>query len=302
MADLHAPFRGSAAIAAGLVSRRSLHRNFRAVYRDVYVPRDQELTPSVKAKAAWVWSDETATVAGLSAAALLGCRWIDDRHPAELMRRNGKPAKGILIHRDELDSDEICDVGGVAVTTAARTAFDLGRRGDLSKAAILLDALGNATDLSDADVRTVVDRHRGARGIVQLRQALDLMDPGAESPQESRTRLLLVRSGLPVPTTQIKVVDEFGHLIARLDMGWPQWRVAVEFDGAQHWLDPVQRTRDINRFAELEECGWRIIRVNSQLLRTAPGLVVERVVTALRAAGCPIEWPLETRFSLKYVS
>ncbi|APE16210.1 endonuclease domain-containing protein [Mycolicibacterium pallens] len=218
------------------------------------------------------------------------------------MRRNGKPAKGILIHRDELDSDEICDVGGVAVTTAARTAFDLGRRGDLSKAAILLDALGNATDLSDADVRTVVDRHRGARGIVQLRQALDLMDPGAESPQESRTRLLLVRSGLPVPTTQIKVVDEFGHLIARLDMGWPQWRVAVEFDGAQHWLDPVQRTRDINRFAELEECGWRIIRVNSQLLRTAPGLVVERVVTALRAAGCPIEWPLETRFSLKYVS
>ncbi|MCV7347367.1 endonuclease domain-containing protein [Mycolicibacterium rhodesiae] len=302
MVDLEEPFRGSAAIAAGLVSRRSLHRNYRAIYRDVYVPRDQELTPAVKAKAAWAWSDKTATVAGLSAAALLGCRWIDDRHPAELMRRNGKPVNGILIHRDELDPDEICDVGGIAVTTAARTAFDLGRRGNLEEAVILLDALGNATGLSDADVRAVVDRRRGARGIVQLRQALDLTDPGAESPQESRTRLLIVRSGLPIPTTQIKVLDEFGHLIARLDMGWPQWRVAVEFDGAQHWLDPAQRTRDINRFAELEECGWRIIRVNSQLLRNAPGLVVERAVTALGAAGCRIEWPVRARFSLKHVS
>ncbi|APE16212.1 hypothetical protein BOH72_14290 [Mycobacterium sp. WY10] len=96
MADLHAPFRGSAAIAAGLVSRRSLHRNFRAVYRDVYVPRDQELTPSVKAKAAWVWSDETATVAGLSAAALLGKSpgVVGFRNPGPMVPR---PPAGVLL-------------------------------------------------------------------------------------------------------------------------------------------------------------------------------------------------------------
>lgn len=302
MALLEEPFRGSTATATGLISRRALARDYRAVHRDVYLSRDQALTPVVKAKAAWVWSGETATVAGLSAAALLGCRWIDDRHPAELVRRNGKSVSGILIHRDSVGADEICDVGGVAVTTAARTAFDLGRRGNLAAAIVMLDALANATGVTDGDIRTVMDRHRGARGIVQLRHALDLMDAGAESPQETRTRLLIVRSGLPVPRTQIKVFDEFDHLIARLDMGWPQWRVAVEFDGAQHWTDPAQRTRDINRFAELHECGWRIVRVNSQLLRSAPGLVIDRVVAALSAAGCPIEWPLEARFSLKRVS
>ena len=77
-------------LAAGLVSRRSLARDYRAIHRDVYLPRDCDLTPALKAKAAFIWSGGTATVAGLSAAALLGCRWIDVHHPAELVRRNGK--------------------------------------------------------------------------------------------------------------------------------------------------------------------------------------------------------------------
>lgn len=296
------PFRGSTAMAAGLVSRRALARDYRALHRDVYVGRDLKVTPEIKAKAAWVWSGETATLAGLSAAALLGCRWIDDRHPAEVVRRNGKPVTGILVHRDELDADETCLVGGITVTTPARTAFDLGRRRNFDKAVIVLDALSHATGLPKGDVGALIDRHRGARGIVQLRHVLDFVDGGAESPQETRTRLLLVRAGLPVPTTQILVVDEFNHPIARVDMGWRQWRVGVEFDGAHHWTDPVQRTRDINRLAELEACGWRIIRVNSQLLRHAPRVVIDRIVAALRAAGCPGEWPLTAHLPLKYVS
>ena len=31
----------------------------------------------------------------------------------------------------------------------------------------------------------------------------------------------------------------------------------------QHWTDPAQRTRDIDRYAELADLGWVIIRVNS---------------------------------------
>ena len=92
------------------------------------------------------------------------------------------------------------------------------------------------------------------------------------------------------------MLDEFGHFIARIDMGWEQWKVGVEFDGAHHWTDPTQRTRDINRLAELESCGWRIVRVSSDLLRHAPGVVIDRVLAALTAAGCPVEWPLVPRF------
>ncbi len=299
---LDGPFRGSEVLAAGLVSRRCLSRDYRAVHRDVYVARDLGMTPVLKAKAAWIWSGGAGIAAGLSAAALLGCRWIDVDHPAELLRRNGKPVSGILIHRDELDPDEIGEVDGIAVTTPARTAFDLGRRRGMDHAVIRVDALSNATGVRRSDVEALIQRHRGVRGTVQLRQVLELMDGGSESPQETRTRLLLVRTGLPAPTTQIPVFDDCGHPIARVDMGWDEWRVGVEFDGAQHWTDPVQRTRDINRLADLEACGWRIIRVNSELLRAAPTVVIDRVLTALKAAGCPVDWPVDARFQLDHVA
>lgn len=302
MAILEAPFRGSAVLAAGLVSRRSLARDYRAIHRDVYLPRDCDLTPALKAKAAFVWSGGTATVAGLSAAALLGCRWIDVHHPAELVRRNGKPVTGIVVHRAELHHDEVCSVAGIPVTTPARTAFDLGRRPGVDKAVVRLDALCNATGMRRADIDRVLVRHRGARGMAQLRRVLELVDGGAESPQETRTRLVLIRAGLPTPATQIAVLDEFGHFVARIDMGWEQWKVGVEFDGAHHWTDPTQRTRDINRLAESESCGWRIVRVSSDLLRHAPGVVIDRVLAALTAAGCPVEWPLVPRFWRNRVS
>jgi very-short-patch-repair endonuclease len=76
--------------------------------------------------------------------------------------------------------------------------------------------------------------------------------------------------------------------MARIDMGWEEWKVGVEFDGAQHWTDPAQRTRDIDRLAELETRGWTIIRVSADMLRHRPHVVVARVRPALLAAGCPL--------------
>ncbi len=150
-----------------------------------------------------------------------------------------------------------------------------------------LDALVNATDSRTAEIDAVIAQHKGARGIRRLRQILPLVDGGAESPQESRTRLVLVDAGLPKPQTQIRVFNEYGDFVGRVDMGWREWRVGVEYDGAQHWIDPKQRSRDIDRQAELADCGWIIVRVSSDMLRHMQGTVVARVVAALRAAGYP---------------
>jgi very-short-patch-repair endonuclease len=56
--------------------------------------------------------------------------------------------------------------------------------------------------------------------------------------------------------------------------------VGVEFDGAQHWTDAAQRSRDIDRLAELEALGWTIVRVSAEMLRGRPGTVVARVRAA----------------------
>ena len=109
----------------------------------------------------------------------------------------------------------------MAVTTAARTAFDLGRRLPMTAAVQRMDALMNATGLQAADVEKVIIEHPGVRGLAALRRVLPLVDGGAQSPYETLTRLILVRAGLPAPATQVPVVDEYGFVVAYLDMGWP---------------------------------------------------------------------------------
>jgi very-short-patch-repair endonuclease len=68
-------------------------------------------------------------------------------------------------------------------------------------------------------------------------------------------------------------------------MGWEQWRVGVEYDGAQHWTDSRQRANDIDRLSALAAMGGVIIRVSGDLLRYRRGTLIARVDSALRAAG-----------------
>jgi very-short-patch-repair endonuclease len=282
------PFLGTEALARGAVNRYQLSTRYDAVFRNVYVPKGQTLTAADKAIAAWLWSGRRATVAGLSAAALLGTRWIDAKRPAELNQPSRHKTKGIVLHSDELWDDESCFIRGVTVTSPARTAFDLGRRRGLTTAVIRLDALMQATNVKPTAVELIADRHRGARGTVQLREALGLADAGAESPQETRTRLVLTSAGLRPQRTQIEVFNSFGGFVHRIDMGWDDWRVGVEYDGIQHWTDPDIRAHDIDWQAELEALGWRIVRVGADMLRYRQATIVARTCTALRAAGAPV--------------
>ena len=282
------PFLGTEALAAGIVTRHELATRYEAIYRNVYLPRGQQVTPAQRAHAAWLWSRRRATVVGVSAAAMHGAKWIDDRLPAELNQPSQHKTKGIVLHNDTLSLDEICTVRGIDVTTAARTAFDLGRRYGRTLAVIRVDALLQATALQLTDIDTLIDRHRRIRGIVQLREVVRLADAGAESPQETRTRLLLTDAGLRPRQTQIEVFNRFGDFVHRIDMGWPKWKVGVEYDGEQHWSNPAIRAKDIDQQAELEELGWRTIRVSSEILRFRPHTIVERTRCALRAAGAPV--------------
>jgi REase_MTES_1575 len=209
------------------------------------------------------------------------CEWIDSRLPAELNQPSQHKTAGIVLHNDTLSPDEIVARRGIAVTTAARTAFDLGRRYGRTLAVIRVDALLQATDLKLADIDLLVDRHRGTRGTVQLREVVELADPGAESPQETRTRLVLTYAGMRPTKTQIDVFGRYGAHIHRIDMGWPEYKVGVEYDGEQHWTNPAIRARDIDQQAELEALGWRIIRVSAEMLRYRPHTIVERTTAAL---------------------
>lgn len=272
------PFLGSQALKRGALTRSQLRMRYRAVFRDVYIDRNVELTAAVKARAAWLSTG--ATLAGLSAAAVFGTKWLDPAAPAEIVRSDRHSQRGMVVHTYELADDEVRMVYGMRVTTAARTALDIGRVRPIAEAVPMLDALMNATGIKPADVVALADRYPRTRGVCWLRASLALADGGAESPQETKVRLLLERAGLPRPETQI----EFRDLRIRVDMGWREWKVAVEYDGIQHWEDRYQRSWDIERIALLEAAGWSVIRVSAEML-SRPQVIVERVTAKLNERG-----------------
>ncbi len=142
---------------------------------------------------------------------------------------------------------------------------------------IAIDALAQRTRLKVADVELLADRYRGHRGIRQARTVIAMVDPGAESPRESSLRLLLIRGGFPPPTTQIPVYDQYGVLVAVLDMGWEDVKIAAEYDGDHHRTDRRTFNNDIRRSESLNELGWIHLRVTAE---DTDGGILHRVATA----------------------
>ncbi len=275
----------SEALSEGQLTRQDLRARFVKLHHNVYAPAGMELTAADRARAAWLWSRREAAVAGLSAAALLGARWLPGDAPAELARSRAAHAPGIVVHRGTIADDELCLVQSIDCTTPGRTAYDIGRRTPGDAAVVRIDSLLNATRCTPPEIAAVAARYPGARGSRQLRATLDLIDGGAESPQETHLRLVLRRKGLPRPVTQIPVTDQHGKVVRRIDMGWPKYLVGVEYDGAHHWTDPAAHAEDITRLEFLAARGWLIVRVSSQQLRRAPDKVVDRAGNALRQRG-----------------
>jgi very-short-patch-repair endonuclease len=266
---------GSEALAAGVVTRQALRTRYVKLHYNVYARAGMQLNAADRATAAWLWSRRTATLVGSSAAAMHGSLWLPDDAPAELAYANQPAPPGIVIHRGAIADHETCLVASIDCTTPARTAYDIGRRVPADTSIIRIDALLNATRCTATDVSRIADRYPGARGMRRLRRALDLVDGGAESPKETELRLLLVRDGLPRPVTQVHVGRR------RVDIGWPHWKVGVEYDGEQHWTDPRRHADDIQRLEYLAAQGWIIVRVSARQLRFERDETVRRVRRAL---------------------
>ncbi|WP_066899943.1 hypothetical protein [Mycolicibacterium houstonense] len=255
------PFLGSEAVASGELRKSALRTRYTRVFRDVYVSPGTELTPLIRARAAWLWSRRRGIVAGNSAAAVHGAKWVDLDAPFEMIHSNRNPIAGLRVRTEEIADDEIVRVDGIPVTSAARTALDIGCWYPRDNAVAALDALARATDLKAADVDLLAQRHARRRGIQRARTALDLMDGGAQSPQETWLRLILIDAGLPRPQTQIPVFDGPGDPFAYLDMGWEDIKVAVEYDGEEHRSSNWRYNWDLRRAERIQRQDWINVRI-----------------------------------------
>lgn len=280
--DFRVPFRGSVAVAAGLLTRAVLTGpRFRRVFPDVYVCADVEPDLALRSVAALVLVGR-GVLGGYSAAELLGASCGPLDAPAEVIvleRRRAPP--GLLIRREDVPRAERWCVRGAMLTTPVRTALDLACRGSLVEAVVAVDALAHRFGFAPSAVTRCSYDHPGRRGAARLPEVLRLADPLAESPMETRIRLAIVFAGLPAPQLQVPVGPY------RLDMAYPEHKLGVEHDGREH-LDQWRALRDLDRQAYFTSAGWRILRFPKRVVLHEPARIpwaVRRMIASSGASG-----------------
>jgi hypothetical protein len=110
---------------------------------------------------------------------------------------------GVYIRRTALARVEIVRLRGFPVTSALRTAVDLGSHRVLADAVIALDMALHKRIVNLAALRSFCEARPGAKRIAKLRRAVELAEPATESPMETRLRLILVMARLPRPRAQV---------------------------------------------------------------------------------------------------
>lgn len=183
----------------------------------------------------------------------------------------------------ELPAAHIVDEAGVRITSLARTALDCARWLPRYEAVAALDQfLRRGVD--PEELTRMARTLPGYRGNKRLREVIRLSDRGAGSPGESWARVTVMETGFPRPHTQVPVTGPNG-ICLYVDLGYPEFRVGLEYDGERHHTGPEARAHDARRRGWLaREMGWEIIPVTREFLyRPAPYL--EALMTAMLHRG-----------------
>ncbi|WP_327042104.1 DUF559 domain-containing protein [Micromonospora ureilytica] len=164
-----------------------------------------------------------------------------------------------------------------------RAAWETAVWLDPVRAVAIVDSL-LGQGLTDRDtLAAMAARNADRPGGRRARWVFDLADDRAESPPESQLRVRLVLGGLPRPAVQHPVRLPIG-VVLHPDLAWPQYRVAVEYDGKWH-SDAEQLHRDRRRLNQLVAAGWLVLHVTSQRLHGEFPAVLREVRDALVSRG-----------------
>jgi len=193
---------------------------------------------------------------------------------------------GCLTREITVEDSDLIGLDGVLITSPLRTAFDCARWLSLVEAVVVVDALSHRAAITTDELAGYRADHRGLRGVRRVDDVLELVDPLSESAMETRVRVLMVRSGLPKPTSQLEIRDRDGRLVGRADFGYKEQRLLVEYDGAFHW---EQRRADDRRRDAMRALGWTVIVLSADDYYLTPEATVARIGRALAARSTRLE-------------
>ena len=195
------------------------------------------------------------------------------------------PMRGVISHEtDVFDVGHVTRIAGMPVTSVARTLCDLTavvRPWVVERA---LDEALRRKIVRLEDVDRVADEleGRGRRRCTVMREILGRRHPGydpGESHPERRIADLLIRGGLPAPTMQHTVA--IGGKRYRIDLCYPEHRVAIEFDSWQYHSGRQAFDEDRARANQLVLLGFVVLHFTS---RSPDQTIVDTVRAAIERA------------------
>ncbi|MGC9668020.1 hypothetical protein ACNTMW_15875 [Planosporangium sp. 12N6] len=282
-------FLGSQAVADGLLTPADLRsRAWQQILHGVYTDAAITVTHRHRCLAVARFAlPPGGVIAGRSAAYLYGVDLVAARDPVDVLVPRGSDLRlaGVRSHVAYLDPGDVRQLETVPVTSPVRTCWDLAQWcGDPVERVVWIDALAAGRVVTLPALEEYARNRAGHRGWRRLLDVVQLADPGAGSPQESRLRVRLVRAGLPRPRTQFTIVHE-GRFVARCDLAWPEYRVAVEYDGMWHAESATQIHADRRRLNRMVAADWVVLHVTAARLRDDFASFVRELRAVLRSRG-----------------
>ena len=228
---------------------------------------------------------EDAAFSHATAAALLGAP-VDPparAHIALTPRRVLPQRAEFVTHARRLIDDDVMHHRGLRLTSGAQTFLDLAACLPPWELVAVGDALLRAEHLDGHSLAARLARAARVRGVARARDCAPLLSPLAMSRPESVIRYWLAASHLPTPAPQVPVSDRWCRPVAHADLGYEEWKIALEYEGRQH-ADHDQFGRDIDRYSLMAADGWLVLRFAGRHLH-GPSVVLDRTRRALLSRG-----------------
>ncbi|OII37348.1 hypothetical protein BIU98_16290 [Curtobacterium sp. MMLR14_010] len=251
----HRPFRVADAVAMGVNAERLRRSDLAAPVHGVRVAEGgDDFASFVEALSLVMRPDQffSHTTAARLWGAPLPLAVQSDRAVHVSTSGTGPRMRRARVHGHRLSASGVIEVAGRRLSTPEDTWAQcvplLGTRALVAVGDHFVGRSDLATTIADL-VGAIVP---GSRSAVAARTAVDLVRVGSESAMETWFRLAIVDAGFPEPELNVEVRDPDGRFLGRVDVAWPEHRIAFEYDGDHH------RERDVFQHDQQRDNGFTV--------------------------------------------
>lgn len=153
---------------------------------------------------------------------------------------------------------------GLPIVPPGRAVVEVATIAPFEPSVVVADCALHLNMTTKEELHDLLERIRSWPGARSASAVVPFADGRAESPGESRNRVLCYDEDLPIPDLQCEIYDASGQLVGRVDMVFWKERTIGEFDGKLKYQgdDAGERTfQEKRREDRLRELGFEVVRV-----------------------------------------